>query len=98
MHILFVTYEVKEGKREEFLKALSDLQVAEKTRREPGNLDYSYFIPVDGSNRIFLREVWESREAQGEHIKSEHIRKVGEIKDMYVDSTELKRFEAEAVS
>ena len=93
MLVLHVTYEVKEGMREVFLKKLAELQVAEKTRAEQGNRDYTYYLPADGSNRIFLAEVWESRELQAAHMKSDHIQALAAIKNDYVDRTELLAFD-----
>lgn len=93
MLILHVTYDVKEGMREAFLEKLAELQVAEKTRSEKGNLDYTYYLPADGSNRVFLAELWESRELQAAHIKSEHIQALAAVKNDYVNSTTLLAFD-----
>lgn len=93
MYILHVTYEMKDGKREEFLKKLSELGVAEKSLAEDGCVDYSYYLPADGSNKIFLTEVWESREAQGAHTKTAHFQALGAVKNDYVDRTILIRFD-----
>ena len=68
MFLLHVTFEVKEGKREELLKKLSELQVAEKTRKEKGNYDYTYFLPVDGRNIVFLTELWAA--VKGDYVEN----------------------------
>ena len=41
MYILHVTYNLKEGRMEDWLAALRVLQVAEKSRREQGNIAYA---------------------------------------------------------
>ncbi len=89
MLIIHVTYEVKEGKREAFLEKLAELQVAEKSRAEAGNVDYTYYLPIDGSNTLFLAEVWESAEAQAAHTQAEHFKALAAIKAEYVNKTEL---------
>ena len=96
MFLLHVTFEVKEGKREELLKKLSELQVAEKTRKEKGNYDYTYFLPVDGRNIVFLTELWESREDQQIHLQSEHIKAWAAVKGDYVENTTLKMYDGAA--
>ena len=93
MLVLHVTYEVKEGKREAFLEKLAELKVAEKSRAEAGNVDYTYYLPIDGSNTMFLAEVWESAEAQAVHTTAEHFKALAAIKDEYVDRTILLRYD-----
>ena len=93
MFILHVTYEVKEGMREAFLARLSELQVGEKSRAEEGNIDYSYYLPADGSNRVFLAEIWESRAAQEKHIGSDHVKALAAVKSEYVANTVLLKYD-----
>ncbi|MCR5369649.1 MAG: antibiotic biosynthesis monooxygenase [Clostridium sp.] len=93
MFVLHVTFEVKEGKREELLKVLSELQVAEETRKEAGNYDYTYYLPADGRNIVFLTELWESREHQQNHLQSDHIKKWAAVKGEYVENTVLKMYD-----
>ena len=93
MYILHVTYKVKEGLREEFLQKLSELQVAEKSRAEAGNVDYTYYLPADGSNQVFLAEVWDSTAAQTAHTHTEHFQALAGIKNTYVDETVLLRYD-----
>ena len=95
MFILHVTYKVKEGKREAFLEKLAELEIAEKSRREAGNIDYTYYLPVSGENEVFLCEVWESRETQQAHTGTAHFKALGEVKADYVDETVLLTFEGE---
>ena len=93
MFLLHVTYEVKEGKKEKLLRKLSELQVAEKTREEAGNYDYTYYLPADGSNTVFLTELWESREAQQAHLQSEHIKDWAAVKGDYVENSTLQMYD-----
>ena len=93
MFILHVTYETREGQRDAFLQKLAELDIAGKSRREAGNLDYTYYLPVEGGDRVFLCEVWESREAQAAHTQTEHFRALGAVKNDYVLNTVLKTFE-----
>ena len=98
MYILHVTYEVKEGKCEAFLKELAALGVAEKSLAEDGCVDYTYYLPVAGGNTLFLSEVWESREAQAAHTKTAHFQALAGIKDLYVEKTAIVRFDKAVLS
>lgn len=98
MYILHVTYEVKEGMRDVFLEALKELDVAEKSRAEKGNFDYTYYLPLDDENAVFLTEIWDCAESQKAHCGTEHFLALGKAKDAYVKQTTIKRFEGSALS
>ena len=89
MYILHVTYELKEGMREEYLQKLHELKIAELTRQEKGNLDYTYYVSPDKENIVFLTEIWESAEDQKAHMQSPHLKMLAEIKPVYVQNTVL---------
>jgi quinol monooxygenase YgiN len=95
MYILHVTYNLKEGKMAEWLAALRVLQVAEKTRREAGNIEYAYYVPADGSNKVLLVELWENRDFQQAHLKSPHLAELAKVKEEFVESVDLKAYTAE---
>ncbi|MBQ6361374.1 MAG: antibiotic biosynthesis monooxygenase [Lachnospiraceae bacterium] len=93
MYIIHVTYEVKDGMRDAFLKKLKKLGTAECSRAEEGNLDYTYYISPDREDIVFLTEVWESMDAQKAHTQTSHFKALGEIKGEYVQNTVLKFFD-----
>lgn len=95
MYILHVTYNLKEGRMEDWLAALRVLQVAEKTRREPGNIEYAYYLPADGSNKVLLVELWESKEFQQAHLNAPHLAELTKVKEEFVESVDLKAYTAE---
>jgi len=97
MYILHVTYEVKEGMRGAFLEALKELDVAGKSRAEKGNFDYTYYLPLDDENAVFLTEIWDCVESQKAHCGTEHFLALGKAKDAYVKQTTIKRFEGSAL-
>lgn len=93
MFNLFVIYRLKNKKRKEFLDALSSAGIIEATHKEPGCIRYEIYLPMVDEDKILLLEQWESEPLQKEHIHSDHIRKLAEIKKEYVIETEIKRFE-----
>ncbi|MBO7711510.1 MAG: antibiotic biosynthesis monooxygenase [Lachnospiraceae bacterium] len=93
MLIVHVTYELKDGMRDTFLQKLAEFQIAEKSREEAGNYDYTYFLPIDGSNTIFLTEAWENLEAQAAHTQTAHFKELGALKDACVNRAVIRKFD-----
>ena len=71
MIVIAVTYKAKPGKREEAVGAARIC--AEKTRREAGNREYTFYAGIDGPEAFFLFEQWESQKALDVHLKSVHL-------------------------
>ena len=44
---LLVTYTIKGNKRQEFLAAVNQIDLVRKTRKETGNKEYRYLLPID---------------------------------------------------
>jgi quinol monooxygenase YgiN len=93
MIVIAVTYKAKPGKREAALRAAKSC--AETTRREAGNIDYTFYAGVDSPDTFFLFEQWESQKALDLHMKSEHLaafRKV--LGDLTAEPSVIRIFEA----
>lgn len=88
-----VTYIMKPGGRAGFLAGLAADGIREEVRREAGCLQYDYFLPLEGEDRLLLVEKWESREAQQLHLTQPHMAKVRALKEQYVDRTELELYD-----
>jgi len=90
---LNVTYIMKPGKAGELLEALAASGVQEEIRAEEGCLQYDFFLPADGSDKVLLMEKWVSREAQQLHLTQPHMEKVRTIKPLYVLDTVLETYD-----
>ncbi len=90
--IFNVTYILKEGMLDDFLEALITIGVARKSRQEDGCMGYEYFTSIDDPEKLFLLEHWRDADAQIAHTKTEHFKKLGEIKDDYVEETIIEKF------
>jgi len=90
---LNVTYQLKPGKREEFLAAVAQCGVQADIRREEGCLQYDFFLPVEDGDKLLLMEKWESREAQKVHMTQPHMAKLMAAKEQCVDSTTLETYD-----
>jgi len=96
MIVIAVSYKVKSGRREEALGAAKIC--AGTTRREAGNIDYTFYAGIDSPDTFFLFEQWEGQKALDSHMKSEHLaafRKA--LGDLTAEPPAIRRFEASEI-
>ena len=94
MIVLNVTYKCKPGMREEFLEAILREGLDEASRSEEGNLKYDYYLPFDDNGDLLLLEKWRDADALSAHGKTAHLKRLGELKTVYVTETVIEKFEA----
>ena len=93
MIVIAVTYKAKPGKREEALRAAKTC--AETTRREAGNIDYTFYAGIDEPDAFFLFEQWESQKVLDMHLKSEHLASFRKaLGDLTAEPPVIRIFEA----
>ena len=97
MQMLRVTYRCKPGCRTAFVQALREEEIAAFTRREEGNLEYAFSLPLEDENTVCLLELWENKEALKPHIRQPKFLRLQELKAQYVEDVEIKRFEVNAL-
>lgn len=60
---LHVTYTMKPGIHPKaFFDALNAANIPSLCRHEKGNIRYSYYLPADNNNQLFLLEIWKNNE------------------------------------
>ncbi len=92
MLVIAVTYKAKPGKREEALRAARICSA--KTRREAGNVDYTFYSGIDDSQTFFLFEHWETREALDSHLKAPHLAEFrAALKDLLEAPADIRIYE-----
>ena len=58
---LHITYTMKTGIHPKaFFDALNAANIPSLCRHEKGNIRYSYYLPADNDNQLFLLEIWKS--------------------------------------
>ena len=87
---LLVTYKMKSGNAAEFLKELHRLGFPETVRAEDGCVRYEYFLPDSGNDSVVLIEEWEDAEKQALHLEQPHMKRLAEIKPVYVSETTVE--------
>ena len=78
-----VRYTVTVGERDDLLRDLAQLRMAELSRAELGCLQYEYLLPVDAPDQVLLLERWSSSEAQQAHTGTAHFAKLADVKQRY---------------
>jgi quinol monooxygenase YgiN len=92
--LMHVVYRVKDGKRDEFIRKVQEAGIMRASRHEPGNLCYEYYYPIGDADRILLVESWTNMKAQTTHSKTEHFKKLTELKNEYVEEVQIKKYQA----
>lgn len=90
MHVI---YKVKVGKRDEFIKKVTEAGIITASRQEPGNLLYHYYYPIDSNNSVLLIEAWTDTNAQEAHCRTENFKRLSEIKKEYVKEVIIKKYD-----
>ncbi|HEX3075851.1 MAG TPA: antibiotic biosynthesis monooxygenase [Lachnospiraceae bacterium] len=93
MILVDVAYVMKEGKREEFYAKIAEQGIITSSRQEPGNYRYDFSIPMECDNELWITEIWTDSKAQQLHGKTEHYKKLTELKKDYVIQVKLNRYE-----
>lgn len=92
MIVLNVTYKCKEGMREKFLEAIKAEGLDAACRAEAGNIKYDYYFSDADPDELLLLEKWQDEEAVKSHNAEPHFKRLGEVKEAYVNETVLERY------
>ena len=93
---LLVTYTVKPGCREQFVREVVSQGVLAAVHAENGCRQYEYFFSVENENVVLLRECWESEAHLRAHIAQPHMATLGAIKKQFVDAVSLVKVQEES--
>jgi len=88
MIIVSGTYKIKEGKRDEFMKILSDEGICDENLKENGNIGYDYYYPVGNETDVHFIERWTDRDSWEAHKAAPHVQKLQGIKEKYMTGFE----------
>ena len=80
--------------RDEFLEAIMTEGIDVACRAEDGNFKYDYYMSTQDDNEMLLVEHWRDANAIAAHQGQAHFKRLGEIKNEYVDETIIRKYQA----
>jgi quinol monooxygenase YgiN len=72
MIFVVVKFTIRPDRSDEWISLVDDFTTA--TRQEPGNVFFEWSRSVDNPDQFVVVEAFESRQAGGEHVNSDHFK------------------------
>ena len=89
MLLIQVTYTMRPGQREAFVRKIRETGILDAIRGEEGCLGYSYYLPEEEDGTLLLVEKWTDAPAQKAHLETPHMKQMAAFKPEYVADTKL---------
>lgn len=89
MLLIQVTYTMRPGQREAFVRKIRESGILDAIRGEEGCLGYSYYLPEEEDGTLLLVEKWTDAPAQKAHLETPHMKQMAAFKPEYVADTKL---------
>ena len=94
MIVFIVTYRLKPGTREKVLEALQEKNIEARFRAQRGNICFRFGIPPMEEDRLYLTDVWETKEDFLAHRDCEVTPDWTAIKNAWFEGVEALRYQA----
>ena len=91
--LILVTYKLKSGMRDAFLKTMSESGILEEVLKEDGIVRYHYYLGESNPDIILLVEEWLTAEHQKKHLETPHMARFQPIKAEYILETIVEKAE-----
>ncbi len=89
---IIVRYTTKSGFAKAFADEVLKLGILPEIRKEDGCEEYSYYLSAENPSEVVLLERWASEEKQIAHLAGEAMKKLRPVKDKYVVSQTVEKF------
>lgn len=89
MLLIQVTYTMRPGQRDAFVRKIRESGILDAIRGEEGCLGYSYYLPEEEDGTLLLVEKWTEAQAQKAHLETPHMKQMAAFKPEYVADTKL---------
>ena len=90
-------YKGENGNARTFAEEMEASGIAENIRKEPGNLRYQYFLPLDDPETILLIDSWTDQAAIDAHHASPMMAQLTELREKYDLHMTVERFVSEDI-
>ncbi|WP_130862161.1 putative quinol monooxygenase [Bacilliculturomica massiliensis] len=91
MIVVHVTYKMKPGTKEQYIKEVQDAKIDQCGRKDPGNIVYDNYYSAFRDDEVILYEMWEDEASLLAHQTTPHNIALQDIKKKYVLETSIKR-------
>lgn len=89
---IIVRYTTKSGLAKTFSEEVLKLGILPEIRKEDGCEEYSYYLSAENPSEVVLLERWASEEKQIAHLAGKAMEKLRLVKDKYVVSQMVEKF------
>ena len=90
-------YKGTNGSARAFAEEMETSGIAESIRKEPGNLGYRYFRPLDDPETVLLVDSWTDQAAIDAHHASPMMAQLAALREKYDLHMEAERFVSEEI-
>lgn len=80
------------GSARAFAREMTRTGVVERIRKEAGNLQYEYFLPVDDPETVLLIDSWTGQEAIDAHHASPMMAEIAALREKYDLHMRVERY------
>lgn len=93
MHLTVHIYYTGQGEAAlNFAREMIARGVVERVRKEAGNLQYDYFLPIGDRETVLLVDKWENEEALDRHHRSEMMKEIAALRTKYHLRMRVEKF------
>lgn len=85
-------YTGRDGSALRFAREMEASGAADQIRAEDGNLQYDYFLPLEGGETVLLIDRWESQAALDRHHASPMMRRIARMRETYDLHMRVERY------
>lgn len=75
-----------------FAREMISTGVAERIRKQPGNRQYEYFLPLENTGSVLLIDSWTDQEALDRHHKSPMMQEIAHLRVKYGIHMKVERY------
>ena len=90
-------YRGSNGSARAFAEEMEASGIADSIRKEPGNLRYQYFQPLDDPETVLLIDSWENQDAIDAHHASPMMAQLSSLREKYDLHMTVERFVSEEI-
>lgn len=92
MITIHLFYKGQNGSARAFAAEMESSGIADAIRKEPGNIRYAYFLPMDDPETVLLIDAWENQAAIDAHHDSPMMAQLAQLRDKYDLHMTVERF------